>query len=400
VKTCVVFLSGLIGMAAGCSSAAESRSARTSDTSRFALDLYEQVRKEKGNLLLSPQSISNGLAAAGLGARGQTAQEIAMVLRLSLSKAGGQPMLGKQLQDPAEIAQRSESYQVRMVTALWLQESFPLRPDYQKQASDKCGMETTVVDFSDPKASCRQINAWVRDISAGKIPEIISPRQITNESRMLLTNALYVRSNCAHAFEEKETRQEVFWVDKAESVQVQMMHQTQEMAYGENDLCQILAVPCHAHVFLIILLPKAREGLPVLEKGLSTAHLEDWMQNRTLREVDVSLPRFRIAAETNLEQTLQQMGMRHAFSDEADFSGISDNRPLWLSAVAHKAVIDVNERGIEAAASTRDLIVGADLEYKHAVFRVDHPFIFIVYKESLGGILFLGRLVNPRQDMN
>ena len=180
-----------------------------------------------------------------------------------------------------------------------------------------------------------------------------------------------------------------------------MMHQTRRFGYGESDELQVLALPYLGNMAMLILLPKKTDGLAELEKSLSGENLKKWTTTLKPRLVKVSLPRFKMTAEFSLRDVLMSMGMKLPFSERADFTGMSTEEPLSISAVIHKAFVDVNEEGTEAAAATAvtiALAMAVEPKPEEPVeFRADHPFVFLLRDHQTGSILFMGRLANPKE---
>jgi serpin B len=174
-----------------------------------------------------------------------------------------------------------------------------------------------------------------------------------------------------------------------------MMYQKHEFKYGEVDNLQIIELPYVGnHLSMFVLLPKEVDGLQSLEEKLTQANLEKWTSAVREQEVDVYLPKFTMTSEFSLKDVLQAMGMTAAFDAQADFSGMNGKKDLYLSAVVHKAFVDVNEEGTEAAAATGVVVATKSVRIT-PTFRADHPFVFLIRDGKTGSILFMGRLVNP-----
>jgi serpin B len=178
-----------------------------------------------------------------------------------------------------------------------------------------------------------------------------------------------------------------------------MMNQKERFGYAETELLQVLEMPyIDDDLSMIVLLPRKLDGVRELEKQLNADTLKGWISVLRKREVQVFFPRFKMTSEFGLAQILSEMGMPDAFSGKADFSGMTGNRDLFISAVIHKAYVDVNEEGTEAAAATGVVMRLTSVEVPPPVFRADHPFIFLIRDNHTGSILFLGRLESPKSD--
>jgi serpin B len=179
------------------------------------------------------------------------------------------------------------------------------------------------------------------------------------------------------------------------TIDVPVMVQNHKFKYGAVDNVQIIELPYVGNqLSMFVLLPKEVDCLQSLEEKLTQVNLEKWTSAVHEQEVDVDLPKFTMASEFSLKDVLQAMGMSAAFGSQADFSGMNGKKDLYLSAVVHKAFVDVNEEGTEAAAAT-GVVSDAKEARLPLTFRVDHPFVFLIRDDKTGSILFMGRLVSP-----
>ena len=364
---------------------------------RFASDLYGRLRQQPGNLFLSPYSISTALAMTYAGARGETAGQMAKVLHFDV------PADRMHVAFAAMIRQFNEGegrpYKLSVANALWGQEGDRFRPEFLGILADKYGAGMRQVDFRSSEQARGTINAWVEGETAGKIKDLIKPPSPSPDTSLVLTNAIYFKGSWADPFPEKATRDEHFAVTKDEPVRVPMMHQTRRFHYLDGGTFRALELPYAGKTLsMVVLLPKAVDGLAEFEGGLSAKGLVGRLVGLRPRMVEVALPRFQMKASFELQDVLSKMGMPAAFGGGggADFSGINGKRDLSISAVIHEAIVDVNEEGTEAAAATAVLMPrSASIPEPTIVFRADHPFVFLIRDHRTGSILFLGRLVNP-----
>ena len=216
-------------------------------------------------------------------------------------------------------------------------------------------------------------------------------------TRLVLTNAIYFKGNWASQFKEDKTKEASFTLISGEKVDVAMMNQTAEFNYMETDSFQGLELPyVDNELSMITLLPKKTDGLVRLEETLTLENFSDWLAKLGKRKVIVSIPKFKMTSQFGLAGVLKSMGMRDAFTAKADFSAINGRRDLFISAVIHKAHVDVNEEGTEAAAATGVIMgVTAIKPREIPIFRADHPFLFLILDNHSGSILFIGRAINP-----
>jgi serpin B len=363
---------------------------------RFALDLYGRLRAREGNLFFSPYSISAALAMTSAGARGETADEMAKVLHLSLGAeklAAAEGALDKQINGEGQ----KRGYQLRTANALWGQKGFAFRPDFLKLTKDGYEAPLREVDFAGATEEARKtINAWVEKQTEDKIKDLLKKGVLNVNTRLVLTNAIYFKGDWQLQFKKDWTRDGPFKVGGDKTVQVPFMNQTERFGYLDAPGLQLLEMPyAGKELSMVVLLPKKADGLAALEKDLTVANLERWLKGAREQKVAVSLPRFKLTAEFDLNKVLSEMGMPSAFGPSADFSGMGGSKgELYLSAVVHKAFVDVNEQGTEAAAATA-VVVDARSAPVVPVFRADHPFVFLIRDKRSGSVLFLGRLASP-----
>jgi serpin B len=378
---------------------------------QFALDLYAQLRASSGNLFFSPYSISKTLAMAYAGARGETAAEMAAVLHLPSDQTrahrefltmrnqlnrnlGVHPAVGHPL-----IIKRG--VELALSANLWGQRGYGFDKGFLDLLHESYGAGLQEVDFTAPEPARRAINAWAARQTRDRIPELFAPGVLNVSTRLVLASAIYFKGDWASPFEKDATRPQPFHVHRERKVQVPMMSQTETFGYAEADGMQLLEMPYAGKALaMLVLLPRAADGLDGLEKALTAERLAAWTTRLRPQQVQVLFPRLRMTGGLSLPEVLKTLGMKRAFvPGGADFRGMNGGRePLYLSAVVHKAFVEVNEQGTEAAAATG--VAAAWLSMPHAaavvpVFRADHPFVFAIRDVQTGVILFLGRCVQP-----
>ena len=393
-----------LGLAMNCGASAEQikpsdKEAVVRDNNRFAGDLYAQLSREQPgkNLFFSPTSISMAITMAAAGARGPTQSEMAKALHLDADLAQAHAY-GHQLLEQWNAVGEKRAYQLRVANRLWGQKGFSIRPEFLELTRKQYGAEMLLVDFAQPKAASREINQWVEQQTNDKIKNLVPPDSLDDSTRLVLTNAIYFKGDWVQPFDKQETREEDFAVSAQEKVKVPLMHQQSKMGYAEAETFQMLEIPyAGGDLSMVVLLPKKVDGLPELEKTDALYKLDELWSKRKVREVNAYLPRFKLETSFGLNPTLKAMGMKRAFSRDADFSGISRAEALYISAVLHKAFVDVNEEGTEAAAATGVVMsaMAAEIPEPVPVFRADHPFLFLIRDTTSGSILFMGRLISP-----
>jgi serpin B len=365
---------------------------------KFALELYQKLQSNPGNLFLSPYSISTALAMTYAGACGGTEKQMAETLRFptTLSNEQFHKEFGSIINRLNQAGQKG-GYELAVANALWGQKGYKFKEDFLKLVKTNYDGNLEDVDFAGQTEQARQIiNNWVEKKTKDKIKDLIKPGMLDSTTRLVLTNAIYFKGKWATQFRPENTKDAPFNLSGGEKVNVPMMSQKARFEYAETDVIQVLAMPYVGNdLSMVILLPEKPDGIKDLEKELTGDNLVGWLSTLRKREVQVYFPRFKMTSEFELADILSEMGMPDAFSDKADFSGMTGSRDLFISAVVHKAYVDVNEEGTEAAAATGIGMKLTSIEPPPPVFRADHPFIFLIRDNQTGSILFFGRMMNP-----
>ena len=363
----------------------------------FALDLYAKLRSEEaGNLFFSPHSISTALAMTYAGARGDTEKEMGEVLHFTLPQAQLHAAFAA-LADKL-LGDKAKGYQLRIANRLWGQTGYQFLPEFLGITRDQYGAELALVNYKEKTEEARKtINAWVEEQTEQKIQDLIQQGVLNQMTRLVLTNAIYFKGDWASQFDEKTTKDAPFRVTADETANVPMMYQKDKFKYGAAEGVQLLELPYESgDLSMLILLPEKVGGLAELEKRLTTDRLAKWASAARKQKVNVYLPKFTMISQFGLKDVLTSMGMPLAFTPgKADLSGMNGKRDLFISAVIHKAFVEVNEEGTEAAAAT-GVAVGVTSVQITPTFRADHPFVFLIRDNRTGSILFMGRVMNPK----
>ena len=361
----------------------------------FATDLYAKLKNEKGNLFFSPYSISTALAMTLAGARGDTAQQMTNVLHFAVPQDRLHPSFAG-LETELNAIQKKSKIQLSIANSLWPQKGHPFLSEYVGLLKQYYGTSVTPLDYAGASEAAREtINAWVEQKTNRKITNLIKPGVVGRDTVLVLANAIYFKGDWADQFDSKQTTEQVFHVASDKEVKCPLMSHKGTCAYAETPDLQMLELPYAGdELSMIVLLPRKTGGIGALESELSAAKLAEWVSALQKREVVVSLPKFKLSCEFGLKETLTAMGMPAAFNGGADFSGMSGTRSLSISAVIHKAFVDVNEEGTEAAAATA-IVVGRAMVVPVTAFHADHPFVFLIRDKHSGSILFLGRVTDP-----
>ncbi len=347
----------------------------------FAFKLYGQLHTTDGNLFFSPASIESALAMVREGSASNTLRQMSLLL----PETPAFPKIGTNVT-------------LENANALWVDKKFPILAKYQTAVQEKYGAGIRSADFSgQPDVERENVNRWVEEKTCDKIKNLLLPGTVTPATRLILVNAIYFKGDWLHAFDKSRTAEELFWTAADTSISISMMTAKPErFSYMENESFQCLDLPYQGEeVSMLIILPKERDGLARIEEGLSADALTTWVGELRREEVTVNLPRFKIESQSvSLTGVLTALGITDAFNPMlADFSGISTER-LVISDVVHKAFVQVDEEGIEAAAATGLIMRATSMPMPPKLFRADHPFIFFIRHNASGTILFAGRVCN------
>jgi serpin B len=333
------------------------------------------------------------------GARDKTAREMARTLHLAPDNENIHARFAE-ISSTLDAIGRKKAVKLHVANSLWPHQTHPFRPQYLELVEDHYGATITPVDYVQAtEASRNKINTWVAEKTRHKITDLIGPGAITFNTVMVLCNAVYFKGDWMTPFDEKRTRRLPFHLPDGKQMDVPMMRRLGTFGYGEIDAIQLLEIPYEGNdLSMIVLLPQSPEGLTHIEKRLTIQNLNSWLSQLRKQQVHVYLPKFKMSWGTyDLVPYLRQLGMDDPFiPGRADFSGMDGTKSLFISLVLHKAFIGVDEQGTEAAASTTVVMRKSTMDApKPAVFRADHPFLFLIRENGTGCILFMGRIMRP-----
>jgi serpin B len=363
---------------------------------KFNLGLLHHLYNEEKNVFFSPFSISTAFGMLYAGAKGQTAQEMRQVLGYDSAN-----LLDEQLFEQfSEVLSKvdridSNNYELNIANKLVVQKGFELLESFESNL--KTHFKTTVdsVDFRDSTVAS-DINRWVSRQTHDKIKKLLDG-PLDASTRLVLLNAVYFKGLFQTQFLKNETKEENFFNagNTEKKTLTQMMRRTGQFNYTEVEQidCKVLEIPYSGDdISLYIVLPNERQGLKKLSSGLNAwEQIEDSIRNLRQTEVEVMVPKFKIETSYSLKQVLGEMGMKSVFTPSADLSGIDGKRDLDVSQVVHKAYVEVNEEGTEAAAATA-ITVHTNAVHQKPVFRADHPFLFFIRDNRNGMTLFAGHI--------
>ena len=328
------------------------------------------------------------------GAKGDTQKEMQQVFGFSEDKkaqAKHYHLLNKHLDTLNE-----ERVQLNVANSLWCQQNFDFLDEFLNINKNyyQAGLER--VDFRNNHPEARKkINEWVERETNHKIRDLITEDMLDPSVRMVLANAIYFKGMWEYPFDKSKSRSEVFYVSEKRKTYIPFMRRSVSVEYYEDELAQVIELPyAGKDLSMMILLPQKVFGIGQLESKLDAELYEEYQESMFTKKVEVWLPKFKAETQYNLNDPLINLGMKSAFSKGADFSGMTGRKELFISDVAHKAFIEVNEEGTEAAAATGAVMSKSSL-VKKVEFKADHPFIYLIKDNRTDAILFMGRLNEP-----
>ncbi|XP_037365591.1 serpin B11 isoform X1 [Talpa occidentalis] len=382
----------------------------------FCLDVFKELNSNNigDNIFFSPLSLLYALSMLLLGARGNCAEQIEKVLHFNhiaeslkpefkdsskCSQTGRiHPELGVLF---SQLNQPDSNYTLSIANRLYGTKAKAFHQQYLNCSEKLYQARLQTVDFKQATEETRKIiNAWVESKTNGKVRNLFAKGAIEPSCVMVLVNAIYFKGKWQNKFQERETVKTPFQLSEGKSVIVDMMYQTGtfKLAFIKEPRMQVLELPyINKQLSMIILLPVGTADLEQIEKQLNLKTFSEWTStsNMVEREVDVHIPRFKLDIKYELNSLLKSLGMTDVFSQiKADLSGISPGKGLYLSKVIHKAYVDVNEEGTEAAAATGENVVVKRLPIR-AQFMANHPFLFFIRHVRTNTILFCGKLTSP-----
>ncbi len=382
---------------------AEDLAELTAGNRAFGMDLYQQLRVEQeGNLFFSPHSISIALAMTYAGAKGQTAEEMADVLNFTLPAEKLHPAfnaLDLALQ-PGEVSEEEQPLVLEGANALWGQKGLPFRPAFLDLLAQNYGAGMRLVDFVNaPEPARLAINQWVSDQTRTKIKDLLKEGTVDGSTRLVLVNAIYFKGGWRYTFNKDATSEVPFTRLDGSQVDVPMMYwsEADHVLYKQGEGYQSVELPYEGgNAVMTIFVPDAGQ-FEAFESSLTAERLDVLLGEMESQLVMLSMPKFRNESGFELSTVLIEMGMPTAFSGGADFSGMTEGNGLMIGAVIHKAFVEVNETGTEAAAATAVLMTETALQMDDPIpLTIDRPFIYLIRDRQTGEVLFVGRMVDPQ----
>lgn len=390
---------------------ADTASQVTNNTT-FAFDLYQTIAADYPaadniNVLFSPYSISQALAMAYGGAAGDTGTQMAEVMHFDLPQEALHASLSRLTENLTSRTMQlmegesGQRFTLNVANALWGQQGYAFRQSYLDLLNNAYGAGLELVDFAgDPEAARVRINDWVAEQTEDKIRDIVPPDALSPMTRLVLANAIYFSASWWEAFPEHLTADQPFTLLDGSQVTVPTMSTLDRFMYGDGENYQVIALPYLGYdVAMLVFVPDAG-AFETFESELTGDFFTEAVQSMETKRVNISIPRFSYEFSVSLTDALASLGMTDAFNQsQADFSGIYEEgaEPLAISNILHKAFIAVDEEGTEAAAATV-MSFEATTAFSDAPIelKIDRPFIYAIYDNVTGSVLFVGRVMDPQ----
>jgi serpin B len=386
----------------------------------FAFNLLKEARKtNKGNIAFSPISLSAALAMLYTGASGKTASEIQRVLAHRLARMtvldrmrklmasletriiyppkfipGKKPRLLRPLPKPVQ-----PPYKLTLANKIWVSPKMTFRAIYKSRLQAYFKTKPTTANFSKPPVAIDRINKWVAQKTNQRIKNLLSPGSITSATQFVLANAIYFKSAWAHRFYKRYTKQHPFWTSNKHKTNVPMMHQRNWFRVHTTKQAHVLFLPYNKHALsMMLVIPKKKTGLAKIVSTLNSSQWQAWARQAKRTYVKLYLPKFKVRSSFKLKSTLQKMGMKTAFSSKARFLGMTTQKNIKIDDAIHQCLVDVHEKGTEAAAATAIVAMLTSIAIKPPkplLLKIDRPFLFSIRHNASGTTLFLGQIAKP-----
>lgn len=368
----------------------------------FSFALFQQLRTRRGNLFYCPHSISVALAMTYAGAASTTASQIETAMHFELTEKKLHKAfnwLARELDKRNKLApgQQGKGFVLRTANALWGQTGSPFERAFLDTLAVNYGSGMHLLDFAANSEGSRSIiNAWVEKQTEDKIEDLVPPRAITPDTRLVLTNAVYFLAPWENPFKKNKTTTGPFHFSDRTTVDVPMMRQTEHLAYAETATCQAVEMPYNGRQLSMVLLLPKEGSLKTFEADLTGETFREVLDQLKSTRVQLTVPRFEFESSLELNRELKAMGMVDAFNpNAADFKKMSSLNDLFISAVHHKGYIKVDEKGTEAAAATAVVAIRTSVPRPPTIMTLNRAFLFVIVDKPTSAVLFVGRVINP-----
>jgi serpin B len=366
----------------------------------FALDLYKQLAAEGENVFYSPYSIYMALLMTYAGAAGDTASQMESTLHLPYSQEEIHAVMNAldQRLKANSMVDDEPAFTLNIVNQLWGQAGYAFLPEFLNTLSQNYNAGLKTVDFiSETEATRQLINLWVEAQTNEKIKDLIPEGALNELTRLVITNAVYFKAAWLYQFDAANTKAGNFTLLDGTQVEVPMMHQSATLRAYISQEVQAVELPYEGGTYSMVALMPTAGSLDAFEQSLTAESLQGILNQLDRASVTLSMPKFKFDAAFTLNDPLEAMGMTDAFNfRRADFSRMDGTTDLYITSALHKAYVDVNEEGTEAAAATAVIIGLESAVGQSYTIKLDHPFLFLIRDNATGTMLFVGRMADPR----
>lgn len=369
--------------------AAQKPNVVVSGFNQFAFDLYQGLTNSDENLVFSPYGLSSLFGPLLNGAQGNSRKQMLQVLHLDNARL-------KNINNTfVRIDKTLNQKSLLIGNSLWIDNHFKLKKNFLNIIKSNASYHVYEINFNKPELARQKINTWVSDKTQQLIQQFLSKSAITTDTKLMLTSAIYFKGKWQEAYDKKNTESSNFKLANGKIIKIPLMHQQNKFLYSENNQVQLLQLPyLKSSLVMAVLLPKNNASLSAVLKSFNEQTFLTLIKQAKKQEVNVSLPKFSASTTlNNLSEILQKNGMTDPFSEQANFSNMTNNR-LIISGVLQKAVIKVDEEGTVAAAATEIGLSVTSFE-PPIQFNANHPFAFIIFDKQSSLILFMGLINHP-----
>jgi len=367
----------------------------------FGFNIYRILSKTGDNIFYSPYSISAALAMTYAGARSESEQRIADTMQFMLPQSNLHAAFNSM---DIELGSRGQGakgkddkgFRLHVVNAIWGQKDFSFLPAFLDVLAENYGAGLRIVDYINETEKSRiKINSWVSEQTEQRIKDLIPAGALNAMTRLVLTNAIYFNAAWADQFNENATMNAPFYLIDGKEKSVSMMKNTASYRFAEGEGYRAVELPYDGgELSMVILLPQTG-SFSTFQSSLNAGEVQNIIESLENRQITLSIPKFKFDSQFSLKEALTAMGMGPEFTPDADFSGMTGERDLFISDVLHKAFVAVDESGTEAAAATAVIMKATAMPMQPLEITVNRPFIFFIRDIQTGAVLFIGQILNP-----
>lgn len=361
---------------------------------KFSFDIYKKIKTNE-NFIFSPASITSAMGMTYAGSKGNTLAEISKVFHFN-------PSLDEFHKDFRFLTQfntiKTSNLEFHSANSIWIDKSLRIKDEYMDINKKFYSGSAFLEDFvNKPDIARNHINKWVEKQTNNKITNLLKPSSIASSTRLVLVNAIYFKGPWDKAFNEKNNTKEDFQIERRTFEEKTFMNTQVNSWYYQDKYAEIIDIPYSDKRYsLMIILPKKYRRMKCVEKKLCYNYYINYTKQKQKKKINLSIPKFEIESDFDLNETLIKMGIKDAFNSTADFSGISESEKLYISKVLHKAKISIDEKGTEAAAATAVVMRKTSILAETVDFKANRPFIYILRNNQTNSIYFMGKVVNPK----